>query len=158
DPILIVADEAVSSLDMSARGQILNLLLNLQHTHSFTCVHVSHDLSLIRHICDRVVVMYAGRIVEDAPIEEIVAEPRHPYTQSLISASPTHDEAPVYVERAAASTRLPAERGCPFSRRCPIAQEICVAEEPDLRQLTPSHRSACHFADEIGASPPVAIA
>jgi oligopeptide/dipeptide ABC transporter ATP-binding protein len=151
EPILVVADEAVSSLDMSARGQILNLLLKLQKEHGFTCVHVSHDLSLIRHICTRVVVMYAGKIVEDAAVENIVARPRHPYTESLIAAIPTLDTQTLAVERETAVEQLQSAAGCSYSARCPLAQAICLSDEPGLMEVGREHLSACHFAKDYNA-------
>ena len=159
DPLLIVADEAVSSLDVSARGQILNLLSDLQHDHGFTCVHVSHDLSLVRHVCERVVVMYAGRIVEQAPVETLFSRPRHPYTRALISAVPTLDgPKPAAARSADRSERQPAPVGCAYHRTCPWAQEICAQTEPAPIEVAPGHFSACHFArelDDLGSTAPV---
>jgi peptide/nickel transport system ATP-binding protein/oligopeptide transport system ATP-binding protein len=156
--LLIVADEAVSSLDVSARGQILNLLSDLQSDLGFTCVHVSHDLSLVRHVCERVVVMYAGRIVEQAPVETLFAEARHPYTRALISAVPTLDGPKPTVARSADRLeRQPAPVGCAYHRSCPWAQEICSREEPAPIEVAPDHLSACHFArelDDLGVAGP----
>jgi oligopeptide/dipeptide ABC transporter ATP-binding protein len=158
DPLLIVADEAVSSLDVSARGQILNLLSDLQRDHGFTCVHVSHDLSLVRHVCERVVVMYAGRIVEQGPVETLFASPRHPYTRALISAVPTLEGPKQAVARSADRLeRQPAPFGCAYHRTCPWAQEICSREEPPPIEVAPDHFSACHFArelDDLGVAGP----
>jgi peptide/nickel transport system ATP-binding protein len=158
EPLLIVADEAVSSLDVSARGQILNLLSDLQSDHGFTCVHVSHDLSLVRHVCERVVVMYAGRIVEQAPVETLFARARHPYTRALISAVPTlQGPKPTVARSADRLERQPAPVGCAYHRTCPWAQEICSREEPAPVEVAPDHFSACHFArelDDLGVAGP----
>ena len=156
-PRLIIADEAVSSLDVSARGQILNLLADLQREHGFTCIHVSHDLSLVRHLCERVIVMYAGRIVEQAPVEELFARPRHPYTRALISAVPTLDgPRPATARGADRGDRVPAETGCPYRRICGWAEEICRSEDPAPIDVAPGHRSACHFARELDERNPAA--
>ncbi len=150
EPALIVADEAVSSLDVSARGQILNLLADLQREHGFTCVHVSHDLSLVRHLCERVVVMYAGRIVEQAPVESLFALPRHPYTRALVSAVPTLDgPSPAATRDAERADRQPADVGCPYHRSCPWVRDICRRQDPPAVEVAPEHVSRCHFAREL---------
>ncbi len=154
-PKLIIADEAVASLDMSARGQILNLLSRLQSEHGFAYLYISHDLSMVRHVCDRVVVMYSGKVVETASADELFAAPRHPYTQALISAVPIPDPA---VERTRARVLIRGEAtdaaelrgGCSFRSRCPLAQERCVTEVPVL-DPNAEHGVACHFADEAVA-------
>jgi peptide/nickel transport system ATP-binding protein len=156
-PKLIIADEAVASLDMSARGQILNLLARLQREHGFAYLYISHDLSMVRHVCDRVVVMYSGRVVETAGADALFAEPRHPYTQALISAVPVPDPA---VERGrermllrtdAADAHLndpqAMRTGCPFRFRCPLARERCEVETPTIAPGA-AHGAACHFTDE----------
>jgi oligopeptide/dipeptide ABC transporter ATP-binding protein len=150
-PRLIIADEAVASLDMSARGQILNLLSALQMEHGFAYLYISHDLSMVRHVCDRVVVMYGGRVVESALADDLFYRPRHPYTQALIAAVPVPD--PVlersrqrwtirdeYVDHSTLTT------GCAFRLRCPLAQSRCETERPELDPAAP-HAAACHFAD-----------
>jgi oligopeptide/dipeptide ABC transporter ATP-binding protein len=154
EPRLIVADEAVSSLDVSARGQILNLLADLQREHGFTCIHVSHDLSLVRHLCERVIVMYAGRIVEEAPVEELFARPRHPYTRALIGAVPTLEGTIAAGPRGDRAERVPAESGCPYHRTCPWAEDVCRSEDPPAVEVGPGHRSACHFALELDERDP----
>ena len=151
-PKLIIADEAVASLDMSARGQILNLLADLQREHGFAYLHISHDLSMVRHVCDRVVVMYDGRVVESATVDSLFESPRHPYTQALISAVPIPDPA---AERNRSRLLLQTEAqagqaatgGCPFRFRCPLARDRCVAERPELVGED-DHTVACHFSDE----------
>jgi len=153
-PKVIIADEAVASLDMSARGQILNLFSRLQAEHGFAYLYISHDLSMVRHVCDRVVVMYGGQVMESASTDELFVRPRHPYTQALISAVPIPD--PV-AERARAVMAIRGEvaaavdeRGCAFRSRCPIARERCAVERPRVA-ATDDHAVACHFADEAAA-------
>jgi oligopeptide/dipeptide ABC transporter ATP-binding protein len=143
---------------MSARGQILNLMARLQKEHGFAYLYISHDLSMVRHVCDRVVVMYSGRVVETAPTDTLFVEPRHPYTQALISAVPVPDPGVEMVRqrvllRVDALDRPTTSAGCAFRFRCPIAQDRCVGETPVLTGAT-EHRVACHFSDEAGAAFP----
>jgi peptide/nickel transport system ATP-binding protein len=162
EPRLVVADEAVSSLDVSVRSQILNLLEDLQEQLDLTYVFISHDLSVIRHLCDRVAVMYLGRIVEQATTDELYTRPRHPYTESLLAALPRPDprlrrdgRRPVLVGEVADPAHPP--RGCAFHPRCPYAQERCSTEVPELRvRDVPAGGAAggessvrCHFADDL---------
>ena len=154
-PKLIIADEAVASLDMSARGQILNLLARLQREHDFAYLYISHDLSMVRHVCDRVVVMYGGRVVETADADTLFAQPLHPYTQALISAVPIPDPT---VERTRQRMLLRADAvdahaanvGCAFRFRCPLARERCEVDRPTIDPAAP-HGAACHFTDEAVA-------
>lgn len=153
-PKLIIADEAVASLDMSARGQILNLFSRLQAEHSFAYVYISHDLSMVRHVCDRVVVMYGGRVMESASTDDLFVGPRHPYTQALITAVPVPDPR---VERQRERMAIRGEAndeaattGCAFRTRCPIAQDLCAVEVPRLDPVSP-HGVACHFADQAAS-------
>lgn len=156
-PKLVIADEAVASLDMSARGQILNLLADLQREHGFAYLHISHDLSMVRHVCDRVVVMYDGRVVETAPVDSLFEDPRHPYTQALISAVPIPDPA---AEQRRARLLLNVEAqageatsgGCAFRFRCPIARELCATERPELHGGDDGHLAACHFSEDAAAA------
>ena len=152
NPALIVCDEAVSSLDVSVRAQILNLLRDLQNRLGLAYLFISHDLSTVRHVCDRVAVMYGGRFVEVAAADEIFRAPQHPYTIALLSAVPVPDPA---VERGRRRIRLEGElpdltapvTGCIFASRCWKAKERCNVESPTLDQHTPGHLSACHFPE-----------
>jgi peptide/nickel transport system ATP-binding protein len=154
DPRLVVADEAVSALDVSVRAQILNLIKDLQEDFDLTYLFVSHDLSVIEYICDRVVVMYVGKIVEVAETEELFAQPFHPYTEALLSAVPNPDprmrqqKARIVLEGDVADPANPPS-GCYFHPRCQYVQEQCSQETPALRQIAPGHFAACHFAEEL---------
>jgi oligopeptide transport system ATP-binding protein len=149
-PELLVCDEPVSALDVSVRAQILNLLVELQAKLGMANLFVSHDLAVVRHVCDRVAVMYLGRLAELAPAGALYAEPRHPYTKALLASVPEPD--PV-VQRAKPRVALAGEipspanppPGCRFHTRCPIVQEVCRREEPAWRAVGGS-MVACHLA------------
>ncbi|GAB2680413.1 ABC transporter ATP-binding protein [Kribbella swartbergensis] len=156
-PRLVVADEAVSALDVSIRSQILNLLEDLQEQLDLTYVFVSHDLSVIQHLCDRVAVMYVGRLVEEATTSDLYDCPRHPYTETLLRALPRPDPR-LRGQRARVALRgeVPdpsnPPRGCTFHPRCPYAQDRCSTEEPGLHLLGANGRaraSRCHYAEEL---------
>jgi oligopeptide/dipeptide ABC transporter ATP-binding protein len=153
-PRLIVADEAVSALDVSVQAQVINLLKDLQSEFQLTYIFIAHDLSIVRHICDRVAVMYAGRIVELAPTEELFADPKHPYTRMLLAAVPVPDPK-VRMQFATQGepvdlSELPA--GCAFHPRCPECFETCRAEAPQLITLE-NRRVACHLHVREYATP-----
>jgi peptide/nickel transport system ATP-binding protein len=150
DPVLIVADEAVSALDVSARGQVLNLLADIQRERKLACIHISHDLSVVRHICDRVAVLHAGRLVEIAKTDDLFTRPRHPYTRALLDAVPVPDPAPEgRGMRVALRGELPDMTeeivGCAFRSRCLRAQVLCSQVDPPLQPDATRHAWACHF-------------
>ncbi|MFN8222095.1 MAG: ABC transporter ATP-binding protein [Gaiellales bacterium] len=154
NPSLVVCDEAVSSLDVSVRAQILNLVMDLQRRLGLAYLFISHDLSTVRHVCDRVAVMYAGRFVEVADADRIFRSPQHPYTVALLSAVPIPDPA---LERERRRIRLDGEvpdltqpiPGCVFESRCAKAQERCAIESPALVERGGLHLSACHFPENV---------
>ncbi len=155
NPRLIIADEAISALDVSIRAQILNLLEDLQAELGLTYLFIAHDLSVIRHICDRVNVMYVGKLVESADATTLYTHPKHPYTEALMSAVPIHNprqrnrERRIRLEGDVADPANPPS-GCYFHPRCRYAQERCQIEEPALRPLeNRDHFVACHFAEEL---------
>lgn len=149
-PKIIVLDEPVSALDVSVRAQVLNLLADLRDEFALAYVFVSHDLSVVAHIADEVMVMYLGRVVERAGKPALFAGPRHPYTKALLSATPVADPERRH-ERIVLKGELPSPfappPGCVFNPRCPIATERCSKEVPALRALAPGHEVACHYAE-----------
>jgi oligopeptide/dipeptide ABC transporter ATP-binding protein len=151
NPRLVVADEPVSALDVSVQAQVLNLLLELQQRLKLTFLFVAHDLSVVRHISDRVAVMYVGQLVELAPTNEIFAQPLHPYTAALMRAVPVadprvHKDDAILVGEVPSPAKPPP--GCYFHPRCRHATDRCKVEAPALREITPGHFSRCHYAGE----------
>ena len=147
-PALIVADEAVSSLDVSVQAQILNLLKDLQARHRLAFLFISHDLGVVKNMSHRIAVMYMGRIVEMADAETLHDRPLHPYTKALLSAVPSLSRTGDRRIRLAGEPPDPARppAGCEFHPRCPLAQEICRVERPELHEWLPDRSAACHFA------------
>jgi oligopeptide/dipeptide ABC transporter ATP-binding protein len=148
-PRLIVADEPVSALDVSIRAQIVNLLADLQAEQGLTYVLIAHDLGLVRQVCDRIGVMYLGKLAELAPADELHRRPIHPYTEALLSAVPIPDPvASAARKRIVLTGDLPSPThpppGCRFHTRCPYATEICRREEPPMVEHAPGHLAACH--------------
>jgi peptide/nickel transport system ATP-binding protein/oligopeptide transport system ATP-binding protein len=151
-PQLVVADEPVSALDVSVQAQIVALLKNLQRHHHMSLIFISHDLALVRHIADRVAVMYLGRIVELAAQEELYARPGHPYTRALLSAVPRRQpwqEGRRILLRGEVGSGARIPNGCRFHPRCWKAQEICRGTDPPLQEYAPGHLIACHFPEHI---------
>jgi peptide/nickel transport system ATP-binding protein len=159
NPKLIVADEPVSALDVSIRSQILNMMNSLQEKYGLTYVIISHDLSVVKYMSDRIGVMYLGKMVEIGSGEQLYSQPAHPYSKGLISAIPIPDPD---VERSkdmdGPKGEIPSAinppSGCRFRTRCPFAQQLCADQEPPLRVFGPNHEAACHFP----LRPPVATA
>ena len=149
NPEFLIADEPVSALDVSIQAQVLNLLLELQQKLGLTMLFIAHDLAVVRHMSDRIAVMYLGKIVELADSEQIYLNPRHPYTRTLLAAIPIPDpDARPGEPPADPGAQTSRPEGCVFRGRCIFAKEKC-AEEPPLREISPGHQSACHFAEEL---------
>ena len=151
-PRLIIGDEPVSALDVSVQAQVINLLQDLIAEFRLTFVLISHDLGVVRHIADRVAVMYLGRIVEDGPTEQVFRAPRHPYTRALLAAVPGQGGKAIAIEGDVPSPINPPS-GCRFRTRCPFAEAICAEAMPELAGA--AHRAACHLQDRLPpATPP----
>jgi oligopeptide transport system ATP-binding protein len=153
NPDLIVCDEPIASLDVSIQAQVVNLLKELQNEFNLTYLFIAHDLSMVRHISDRMVVMYLGKFMELASGIEISANPLHPYTQALMSAVPVPDpEVEETRQRVILEGDIPSPAhppdGCNFNTRCPLAEDVCFRDEPAFREVKPGHFTACHLVEE----------
>jgi peptide/nickel transport system ATP-binding protein len=149
-PDFVVADEPISALDVNIQAQIINLMVDLQERLGLTYLFIAHDLAVVRHVCDRIVVLYLGKVMEVGRAVDLFARPLHPYTRTLISAAPVPDPR---VERSRRHVPMKGEppsalappSGCRFRTRCPIAEARCAAEEPPLLEAIDGQRVACHF-------------
>jgi oligopeptide/dipeptide ABC transporter ATP-binding protein len=154
EPSLMLLDESVSALDVSVQAQMLNLLKEVQERRGLTYIFISHDLGVVRHMSDRIAVMYLGRIVEQGATAEVTTRPLHPYTRALLSAVPS------LTRKRGERVRLRGEppkptappSGCPFHPRCPIAQERCATDVPLLQEWLPGRYAACHYALDVHAA------
>lgn len=150
NPELIICDEPVSALDVSVQSKILNLLLDLQENLGLTYLFISHDLSVVRHMSDRIIVMYLGKIMEIADAHTLYESPAHPYTKALLAAipqiSPSHSQKSRSLKGEVPSAQNPP-KGCRFNTRCPQVKAICLEKEPQLQGQVPGHLAACHFPD-----------
>jgi peptide/nickel transport system ATP-binding protein len=148
-PELLVCDEAVSALDVSIQAQIVNLFMDLREEFGLTYLFISHDLGVVRHVSDRIIVMYLGRVVEEGPAEELFDRPNHPYTKALIEGVPRLDRRRVVYAPVSGDMPSPLDPppGCHFHPRCPFAMARCRSEAPALREIAPGRRAACHLND-----------
>jgi oligopeptide transport system ATP-binding protein len=152
NPDLVICDEPISALDVSIQAQVVNMLEDLQAELGLTYLFITHDLSMVRHISNRIGVMYLGKIVEIAPNDALYKAPAHPYTQALLASIPVadpearRDSAPM---RGEVPTPIDIPSGCRFRTRCPFATDLCASVEPPLRELDGGHFTACHYAEKV---------
>jgi oligopeptide transport system ATP-binding protein len=156
EPKLLIADEALSALDVSIQAQMLNLFAKLREEKGVAIFFIAHQLSVVAHMADIVMVMYLGALVETGPVDAMFSRPAHPYTRALLAAQPGKHRrrgAPTLVGEIPSPTAIPS--GCRFRTRCALAQEICTAVDPPAKELARGHWSKCHFADRVGEQPSV---
>jgi len=151
-PDLIVADEPIAMADVSVRAQLLKLMVQLQRDLNLTYLFITHDLATAKYICDRIGILYLGRLAELGPLKKVYRKPLHPYTQALLEAVPVPN--PEYrrttaMPKGEIPNPISPPSGCRFHPRCPIAKEICSVDEPEMRELEPNHFVACHFAEQF---------
>jgi oligopeptide transport system ATP-binding protein len=156
-PQLIICDEPVSALDVSVRAQVINLLADLKREFSLSYLFISHDLSVVRHVADRIVVMYLGRVVEVGDRRSLWVQPLHPYTRALLAAAPQPNPEAArnrkrYLLQGDIPSPLNPPSGCRFRTRCPHATELCAQKVPELRHFAPGQQVACHHAEQLSAS------
>ncbi|MGB1398035.1 MAG: ABC transporter ATP-binding protein, partial [Planctomycetota bacterium] len=151
EPDLLVADEPTTALDVTIQAQILELLRDLQREKGMAILMITHDLGVVAENADHVVVMYAGKVVESAPVEELFENPKHPYTVGLFRSLPRLEQESERLEVIEGNVPNPLQfpSGCKFRPRCPHASETCAATEPDLNQIDPKHQVACHHWEEV---------
>jgi len=147
-PKLVILDEPTSALDASIQAQILNLLLDIQEQYKVSYLFISHNVSVVRHMSDRIAVMYLGKVVEEGPVEELILAPKHPYTDALISSIPKPNpkaRGEMVEIRGETPSPINPPSGCRYHTRCPFATEVCTEKEPQLRELEVGHLVACHY-------------
>jgi oligopeptide/dipeptide ABC transporter ATP-binding protein len=152
EPQLLIADEPVSSLDVSVQGQVLNLLIRLKEERQFSMIFISHNLSVVEYVSDEVAVMYAGKIVEQAPVEELFSRPLHPYTQVLLAANPDPNpraEPPPVEIKGEPMTPINPPPGCRFASRCPLVGQECLETTPLLEEKSREHWAACFKVNSL---------
>jgi peptide/nickel transport system ATP-binding protein len=150
-PSLIIADEPVTALDVTIQAQILDLLRDLRDQTTAAVLLITHDMGVVAEVCDRVIVMYLGRIVEEAPVQELFDDPKHPYTQGLLNSIPRIDSKRDWLDAIPGSIPSPHElpSGCRFSNRCSQVMDVCHRIDPELDPINPGHRVACHLYDPV---------
>jgi len=147
-PKLVILDEPTSALDASIQAQILNLLLELQEQYKVSYLFISHNVSVVRHMSDRIAVMYLGKVVEEGPVEELMVKPKHPYTAALIASIPKPNpkaRGEMVEIRGETPSPINPPSGCRYHTRCPFATQLCTDKEPQLQELQDGHRVACHY-------------
>ena len=152
DPNLILADEPIAMADVSVRALLLDLMLDLKKSLNLTYIFITHDLATAKYICDRIGILYLGRLVEIADLREMYAQPLHPYTQALLAAVPVpdpHQRRTEEMPKGEIPNPINPPSGCRFHPRCPYAQPVCSEDEPELREMQPGHLVSCHFAEDF---------